>query len=44
MMSPFKANCVTKQQTNGYPTVDDFYRVFDEGVNELYQLSFLRFS
>jgi DNA-directed RNA polymerase specialized sigma24 family protein len=41
MMSSFRKNCVTPEQTNGYATIEDFRRTFAEGMNELYQLSFL---
>jgi len=41
MMSSFGKNRVTTQQTNDYATVEDFRRTFTEGMDELYQLSFL---
>jgi hypothetical protein len=41
MMIPFRRSRVRTQKPNGYATIEDFYRVFNEGVNELYQLSFL---
>lgn len=40
MMSLFGNGCETKQ-TNDYATIEDFGRTFTEGVDELYQLSFL---
>jgi len=41
MTIPLRKHQGTTQQTNGYATIDDFYNVFDRGMNVLYQLSFL---
>jgi DNA-directed RNA polymerase specialized sigma24 family protein len=40
-MTSFRKNGIRTQQANIYATIEDFYNVFDDGVNELYQLSFL---
>jgi hypothetical protein len=41
MMTLFRQNRVETQRTNGYATIEDFRRIFSEGTDELYQLSFL---
>jgi DNA-directed RNA polymerase specialized sigma24 family protein len=41
MMSSFRKNCVATQQVSDYATIEDFRRTFSEGMNELYELSFL---
>ena len=40
-MTLFRQNPVKTQRTNGYATVEEFRRIFIEGTDELYQLSFL---
>jgi DNA-directed RNA polymerase specialized sigma24 family protein len=40
-MTLFRRNRVKTQRTNGYATIEDFRRIFIEGTDELYQLSFL---
>jgi hypothetical protein len=37
----FRQNRVKTQRTNGYATIEDFRRIFIEGTDDLYQLSFL---
>jgi hypothetical protein len=41
MMSFFTRTRVGTQQPNGYATIEDFRLLFTEGMDELYQLSFL---
>ncbi len=41
MMISFRRNRVRTQQINGYATIEDFLRIFTDGMDELYQLSFL---
>jgi hypothetical protein len=41
MMTSFRRSRIRTLQTNNYATFEDFFDVFDEGMNELYQLSFL---
>jgi hypothetical protein len=40
-MTLFRWNRVKTQRANGYATIEDFRRIFIEGTDELYQLSFL---
>ncbi len=40
-MNPLKITRNCKDRRDRYPTVDDFENIFTEGVNDLYQLSFL---
>jgi hypothetical protein len=41
MMTSFRKHRAKKLQTNDYATIEDFCSAFAEGMNELYQLSFL---
>jgi hypothetical protein len=34
-MTAFRKSRVRTPQPNGYATIEDFYSVFDEGMNEL---------
>jgi hypothetical protein len=40
-MISLRNSCVRTQQRNDYATIEDFCRTFDDGMSELYQLSFL---
>jgi DNA-directed RNA polymerase specialized sigma24 family protein len=41
MMTSLRKHRAKKLQTNDYATIEDFCSTFTEGMNELYQLSFL---